>query len=124
MTRQHIPAPDVAMAYHKAWASGKLDEAMVYIADDVVCDTPAGRIEGADAYRAFMAPFVEMLINTKLVAVYGDRERAVIVYDTVTKLVPSGPAAECVAVRDGRIVHSRFIFDRLPFQAARSIDES
>jgi hypothetical protein len=34
--------------------------------------------------------------------------------------VPSGPAAECVTVRDGRIAYSRFIFDRLPFQQARA----
>jgi SnoaL-like domain len=97
-----------------------LDEAMAYIADDVVCDAPAGRIEGAEAYRAFMAPFVQMLISTELVAAFGDEERAVVVYDTTTTLVPSGPGAECVTVRDGRIAYSRFIFDRLPFQLARS----
>lgn len=33
--------------------------------------------------------------------------------------VESAPAAECVTVRDGKMVYSRFIFDRAPFQAAR-----
>ncbi|HLH64471.1 MAG TPA: hypothetical protein VKV27_02115 [Solirubrobacteraceae bacterium] len=27
--------------------------------------------------------------------------------------------AECMSVRDGKIVHSRSIFDRAPFEAAR-----
>ena len=120
MTEQNSPALGVALAYHQAWISGNLDKAMAYVADDVVCDAPAGRIEGAEAYRAFMAPFVQMLISSDLVAAFGDQERAVVVYDTATTLVPSGPAAECVTVRDGKIAYSRFIFDRLPFQLARS----
>jgi len=114
----------VALAYHQAWTGGRFDEAMTYVADDVVCDAPAGRIEGATAYREFMAPFAGMLIRAELLAAYGDEERAVIVYDTATTLVASGPSAECVAVRDGRIAYSRFIFDRLPFQAARSAARS
>ena len=118
MTDQNSPALDVALAYHRAWTSGDLDSAMTHVADDVVCDAPAGRLEGAAAYRAFMAPFVGMLTGTELIGAFGDGDRAVVVYDTATTLVPSGPAAECVTVRDGRIAHSRFIFDRLPFQQA------
>jgi ketosteroid isomerase-like protein len=113
-------ALDVALAYHHAWTSGDLDRAMTYIADDIVCDAPAGRLTGAPAYREFMAPFVGMLKSTEMIGAFGDGERAVIVYDTTTTLVESGPAAECVTVADGRITYSRFIFDRLPFQQARA----
>ena len=67
-----------------------------------------------------MAPFVGMLVRAELLWARGDDEQATVVYDTETKLVPSAPAAEWVTVRDGRIVHSRFIFDRLPFQQARA----
>jgi len=110
----------VVLAYYRAWTGGDLDTAMTYIADDVVCDAPAGRLTGAEAYRAFMAPFAGMLKSAELIGAFGDDERAVIVYDTTTTLVESGPAAECVTVRDGRITHNRFIFDRLPFQQARA----
>jgi hypothetical protein len=113
-------ALDVALAYHRAWTGGDLDAAMTYVADDVVCDAPAGRLTGAAAYRAFMAPFVGMLKSADLIGAFGDDERAVVVYDTTTTLVDSGPAAECVTVQDGRITYSRFIFDRLPFQQARA----
>jgi ketosteroid isomerase-like protein len=121
MTDQLRPAVQVALAYHRAWTAKDLDLAMSYVAPDIVCDAPAGRIEGAGDYRAFLAPFVRMLVRAELIAAYGDDERAVVVYDTSTTLVPSGPGAECVTVRDGTIVHSRFIFDRLPFEAARSV---
>jgi SnoaL-like domain len=109
----------VALAYHEAWIGKDLDRAMTYLADDIVCDAPAGRIEGATAYREFMAPFVGMLLGAELIAAFGDEERALIMYDTRTILVPSGPAAECVTVHNGKISYSRFIFDRVPFAAAR-----
>ena len=107
-----------ALAYYAAWTGKDLDRAMSYIADDIVCDAPAGRLDGADAYRRFMAPFVQILQEAKLLAAFGDERTAVVVYDTATVPVPSAPAAECVTVENGKITYSRFIFDRAPFQAA------
>src|SRR5690348_9778378 len=114
------PALRVALAYFEAWTGHDLDTAMTYIADDIVCDAPAGRLEGAEAYRGFMAPFVGILTGPGLIAAFGDEETAVVVYDTVTVPVKSAPAAECVRVANGKITYSRFIFDRAPFQAARA----
>ena len=110
----------VALAYQKAWAAKDVDGALAYVADDVVLDAPAGRIEGAAGYRAFLQPYVDMLLGAEVLAAFGDGQRAVVVYDSATTLVASAPAAELVTVRDGRIVHSRFIFDRLPFHEARA----
>jgi hypothetical protein len=118
------PALRTALAYHHAWTSHDLDTAMTHIADDIVCDAPAGRIEGADAYRDFMGPFVDILKNASLIAAFGDDDTALIMYDTESVPVASAPAAECVTVRNGKIVHSRFIFDRTPFTAARNAAES
>ncbi|MGK5685328.1 nuclear transport factor 2 family protein [Actinoplanes sp. URMC 104] len=112
-------ALETALAYHRAWTGGDLDRAMTYVADDIVCDAPAGRIEGVAAYRAFLGPFAGMLRSATLLAAFGDDETALVMYDTETTLVPSAPGAECVTVRAGRIVHSRFLFDRVPFDAAR-----
>src|SRR5262245_21170491 len=82
MTKQQ--ALDVALAYHEAWTGKDLERAMTYIADDIVCDAPAGRIEGAEAYRAFMGPFVQILKRSELIAAFGDDTTAVVVYDTDT----------------------------------------
>jgi len=108
-----------ALAYHEAWTSHDLDKAMSYIADDIACEAPAGRLQGAAAYREFMGPFVQMLTGSKLIAAFGDLQTALVMYDTETTLVKSAPGAECVTVSDGRITYSRFVFDRAPFDAAR-----
>jgi len=112
-------ALQIALAYHEAWSSKDMDRAMTYIADDIVCDAPAGRIEGADGYRAFMGGFVQILHSTTMIAAFGDDEAALVMYDTATVPVPSAPGAECVTVKDDKIVYSRFLFDRLPFEVAR-----
>jgi ketosteroid isomerase-like protein len=120
MSESSSPALDVALGYFHAWTSHDLEKAMSYIADDIVCDAPAGRLEGAAAYRDFMGPFVQILTGSELVAAFGDDEKAVVMYDTETVPVKSAPGAECVTVKDGKIIRSLFIFDRVPFDAARN----
>jgi hypothetical protein len=114
------PALQIALAYHRAWTGKDLDLAMSYVADDVVCDTPAGRIQGAGAYREFLAPFAErFLIRGQMIAAFGDDSTALFMYDTETIPATSAPAAECVTVGNGKIVYNRFVFDRTPFTAFR-----
>jgi ketosteroid isomerase-like protein len=119
MTETASPALRTALAYFHAWTSHDLDQAMEYIAEDIVCDAPAGRLEGRQAYLGFMRPFVQILTGSELIAAFGDEKTAVVVYETTTVPVASAPAAECVTVADGKITCSRFIFDRAPFDAAR-----
>lgn len=119
MTKRSGHALDTALAYHRAWTSHDFEQAMTYIADDIVCDAPAGRLEGAEAFRGFMGMFVQILTSSTLIAAFGDDQTAVLMYDTETIPVSSAPGAECLTVRDGRITHMRIIFDRAPFDAAR-----
>jgi ketosteroid isomerase-like protein len=123
MTETTSPALRTALAYYQAWTSHDLDKAMSYIADDIVCDAPVGRLEGADAYRGFMGPFVQILTGSELIAAFGDDQTALIMYDTETVPVKSAPGAECVTVNDGKITYSRFVFDRAPFDAARQTSQ-
>jgi len=120
MTATSNPALRTALAYHQAWTSHDLDKAMSYIADDIVCDAPAGRLEGAEAYRGFMGPFVQILTSATMIAAFGDDKTALVMYDTQTAPVSSAPAAEYVTVDNGKITYSRFVFDRAPFDAARN----
>ena len=114
------PALDAALAYHRAWTGHDFDQAMTYIAEDIVCDAPSGRIEGAEAFRAFMGPFAQILTASNLIAAFGDDKTALLMYDTETIPVKSAPGAECLTVRDGTITHIRIIFDRVPFEATRA----
>ena len=119
MTDTTSPALRTALAYHRAWTGRDLDTAMTHVADDVVCDSPAGRLEGAQEYRGFMAPFLDIFTSATVLAAFGDETTALIMYDTETTVVKSAPAAECVTVVNGKITRSCFIFDRAPFDAAR-----
>jgi hypothetical protein len=112
-------ALQVALAYHRAWTSGDFERAMRYVADDVVCLAPSGRHDGAEAFRAFMGPFAASVTRAELLGAFGDDETALVMYDTDTVLVAGAPGAECVTVRDARIVHMRIVFDRTPFELAR-----
>ncbi|TFV87037.1 nuclear transport factor 2 family protein [Blastococcus sp. CT_GayMR16] len=119
MTKTRGAALDVALAYHRAWTGGDFDLAMTYIEEHMVCLAPAGRLDGAEAFRRFMAPFAQSLTRSTLLAAFGDEETAVVMYDAATLPVENAPGAECVSVRDGKIVHMRIVFDRAPFEAAR-----
>ena len=119
MTEQPSAALSTAQAYYQAWTGKDLDRAMTYVAEDVVCENPIGRIEGLEAFRQFMTPFAEMLTGSDLIGAYGDADTAVLVYNPHTTLVPVAPSAERFTVRDGRIVHDLLIFDRTPFDEAR-----
>lgn len=119
MNGQQASAIDIALAYHRAWTSGDMDAALTYVADDVICEAPPGRLTGTAALRGFMGPFAGSLTRSTLLASFGDDDRALIMYDTENAVVSSAPAAELYRVRDGRITEIRIIFDRLPFALAR-----
>jgi len=69
-----------------------------------------------------MGPFVRIVTDAHLIAAFGDDETALLIYDTETIPVKSAPGAECVTVKDGKIIHSRLLFDRAPFEAARKAE--
>ena len=119
MTRDSSPALSVALAYYHAWTGKDVDLAMTYVAGGVVCEAPAGRIEGVEALRQFMTPFARMLTGSELIAAFGDEETALLLYNPHTALVQDAPSAEHFTVKDGKIVHDLLVFDRTPFDAAR-----
>lgn len=108
-----------ALAYHRAWTGGDFERAMTYIADNIICLTPAGRLDGAQAFRGFMGPFASTLTRSELLAAFGNETSALLMYDTDTVHVHGAPAAEHLEVADGRVVRLRIIFDQTPFDAAR-----
>ena len=114
-----MTAIDTSLAYHRHWTSGEAESAWAMLAPGVVCDSPAGRLSGREAVRAFMAPFAAGLASSVLLASFGDSKHALLMYDTATPIVDSAPAAELHTVHDGVITHIRIVFDRLPFALAR-----
>ena len=117
MTETTSPALRTALAYHQAWTSQNLDQAMTYIADDIICDAPGARTPGPSSTGASSAGSCSLT--------GGDRAPPSAttpppLFSTTPQPQPERPTAECFAVADGKITCSRFIFDRAPFDAARA----
>jgi hypothetical protein len=109
------PALTTALAYHQAWTSQNLDQAMTYIAEDITCDAPGAQISGAQQYRDFLGGFMTRLTGVDNVAAFGDETTAVLFYYPHTANTASAPAAECFTVADGKIARSVLVFDRPSF---------
>jgi hypothetical protein len=112
-------ALQVSLAYYRAWTAKDFARAMTFIADDIVCDTPGGKLKGAEAFRAFMEPFTTIVTRAELIASFGDERTAMLMYDTDTVPVPHAPGAEFHQVEQGKITRITIIFDRQPFTEAR-----
>jgi hypothetical protein len=109
-------AQHVAEGYAEAWTVGDVDTAMSYIADDIVCEAPAGVIEGKPAYREFAATFVSRLLVTgRVTAVLANDYSAAILYTNDTKVVQGMRAMDYATIENGRITRLITVFDRLPF---------
>lgn len=108
-------ALQTASAYHRAWTSGDLDSAFAHVADDILCRAPGGDITGKDAYRSYLGGFSQMMTGLTDVAGFGDDEHALLFYYPHTAVTSTAPAAEHFIIRDGKIVESRLVFDRLSF---------
>ena len=112
-------ALQTALGYFQAWTAQDFDRAMSFLAPNMVCHAPSGRLDGAEAFRGFMEPLTRILVHAELVASFGDECTALLMYDTQTVPVPNAPGAECLTVEDGLITEIKIIFDRVPFAAAR-----
>lgn len=116
------PALTVALAYHRAWTSHNVDEALQYVSEDVICDAPSRQLHGMVEYRPFLANFAPIVKGYDMVAAIADGDTAVLIYDLHTIPVSSGLTCECFTVTSGRITRNRLIFDQTPYTAARQQD--
>jgi len=108
-------ALETALAYHRAWTSGDLDGAIAHVADDMICRAPGGDITGKDAYRGFLGGFAANVTGLTDVAAFGDEEHVVLFYYPHTAATSTAAVAEHFTIRDGQLVESELVFDRLSF---------
>lgn len=102
MTEHRTVALDIALAYHRAWTSHDFERAMTYIAVNIICQAPAGRLDGAEAFRGFMGPFAQILTRANLIAAFGDDTTAVLMYDAETVPAPMPLARNASPSRTAR----------------------
>lgn len=120
MTATTGSAQKVAEEYVRAWLRGDAETALSFIADDVVCEAPIGRIEGLDGYRQFLAPFATALVSGELIDVLGDEEHAATVYVVETPFAKDYRGMEYLTVTDGKITDIISVFDLSPSIKAKA----
>ncbi len=72
-------------------------------------------IAGKDAYRAYLGGFSQSTTGLTDIAAFGDDHHVVLFYCPHTAVTSTAPAAEPFTIRDGRIVQSLLVFDRLSY---------
>lgn len=110
MPDQHTPA-EIAVAFIEAFGRGDMDGVAARLAEDVVFTSPQVRLAGAGAVLAAVGEFARAVDGVDIVAVVGDGEQAMIMYDMRT--VPFGTlrAVDRLVVSGGRITSDTLVFD-------------
>jgi len=110
-------AAELARTYVDAMASKDVETILAMAASDVVCTSPMGQLIGIERFRDFQEGFARMITHLTVLAVYGDDEQAVVVYDVETQPVAHAVTAELIQVKDGQLISTDVIYDATPFAA-------
>lgn len=108
-------ALSVVEAYHRAWTSGDINQALTYVADDVRCFAPGQNATTKADWHAYLAGFVPMLTGAPEHSRMTDGERVALWYFPQTAVTTTTLASELFTVRDRQIVEIRLTFDRLGY---------
>lgn len=112
-----MTAYDIVKNYHQAWTTGDIETAMSYISDDIICRAPGVDLDGKKAYQDFIAGFAPNLTGIGDIAEFTDHDHVALFYYPLTATTSTAPAAECFTVRDGKIIETVLIFDRLSYSS-------
>jgi hypothetical protein len=110
-------ALEIARTYVQAIANKDVKTILSISTNDVVCTSPIGQTTGLERFRAFHDGFARMITNLAVLAVYGDDEQAVVIYDVETHPVAHAVTAELIKVRGGKLASTDVIYDSAPFAA-------
>lgn len=102
-------------AYHQAWTSGDVDQALTYVSDQVRCYAPDENVATKDDWREYLAGFVPMLTGAPEHARMTNGDRVALWYFPQTAVTTTTLASELFTVREGKIVEIRLAFDRLGY---------
>ncbi|MGO7591786.1 nuclear transport factor 2 family protein [Rhizobium leguminosarum] len=108
-------ATAIACTYVEAIASKDIDTILEVSAEDVICTSPIGKLNGTQAFRRFHEGFARMIKSVNILAVYGDDNQAVVVYEAETHPVPHAVTVELITISGGKIASTDVIYDSAPF---------
>jgi len=115
MTKTTGKAQAIGQTYIDAIARKDVGKITSISTDDVLCNSPLGTLTGLAQFRDFQEGFARMITNVTVLAVYGDDEQAVVIYDAETYPVPHSIIAELIKVRGDKLASTEVIYDSAPF---------
>ena len=119
MTESKKPV-DVATAFAEAWTSHDLERAAKFVGEDVVFDGPMGHAEGIKSYMEGLAGLSKEVKDSRLIAVFGDDEEALLMYDLITGSYGTLTCRKHLVVRDGKKIRRDLLtFDSDKFRRAK-----
>ena len=111
----HSNPSSVVRAYHEAWTSGDVDQALTYVSDDVRCFAPDESVTTKDDWRGYLTGFLPMLTGAPEHARMADGNRVALWYFPQTAATATTLASELFTVEDDQITEIRLAFDRMGY---------
>ncbi|MBJ7594125.1 MAG: nuclear transport factor 2 family protein [Candidatus Dormibacteraeota bacterium] len=104
----------VATAYIDAVGAGRWDEVAALLTPDATFEIAGGgRHEGATAFLAAFDALKPIIERNEIRSVITDGDRAVVLYDFVTRTPVGGVlSAEWLTIEDGKVASSYLLFDK------------
>jgi ketosteroid isomerase-like protein len=118
MTTTHDTPRAVARRYHDAWSTGRFDDAVALLDEELRVEVPVNAYPTRASFAQALASFGAMVDKVELLSELAGPDEAVLLYDMTVRGLGVLRMAEHFAVRDGRIVRLRQIHDTAPIRAA------
>lgn len=102
-------------AYHQAWTSGDIEQALTYVSAGVHCFAPDENVTTKGDWRDYLASFAPMLTGVPGHTRMTDGNRVALWYFPQTAVTTTTLASELFTVHEGQIIEIRLAFDRLSY---------
>lgn len=102
----------IVEGYSKAWASGDLERARSFLADDIEFRGSIDQFNDADSLIGALGRFLKILKSVDTIRTFYDEGEAILMYDCVTDS-PAGTirTVEYFKVEDEKIKEIKLVFD-------------
>lgn len=108
----------VVRAYHEAWSTGRVDDAMARLAPGLAVEVPVNAYPTRESFGEALKGFGPMVRRITLLAEFAQGDEAMLLYDLDVSGLGVLRVAEHFTVEQGRITRIRQIHDTVAVRAA------
>lgn len=108
----------VVRAYHEAWSSGRVHDAVARLSPDLTVEVPVNSYPTRESFGAALQGFGPMVRHITLLAEFAEGDEAMLLYDLDVSGLGVLRVAEHFTLDQGRITRIRQIHDTVAVRAA------